>query len=234
MPTTPYIVYGTITDTSNSAVQNVAVVFTDTTTNEYTSTRTDSQGKYAIDLANLTGGWTSGDSVTASVRTKGYIGESTFTISGENKLLNFTVETISFSTLRNKAWMIVYNVLQTGTYAISEDSIFSAMNDQIVATEGYPLVIIEPPKISNNIVTLNRDGFKKKSISFNIMVYHKTAENVKILTDEVENKLDSAWKVFYGAGMRNMEFPEGDYDWYTEGNKKIHIMSVPVTFDVLG
>src|SRR3990167_2759444 len=207
-PITPYLVYGTVKDENSAIVTSVAVTAHDTTTGERTTSVTNSEGKYIIDLANLESGWTSGDSITVSVRTKGYIGETTFTQSGEGgRETNFSVETITFATIRNKSWMILYNTLQAGTYAISEDSIFSAMNDKIVQDEGYPIVIIEPPQVTNSKLTLDRSGIRKRDVSFNIQVYHKTSENAKILADEVENKIDSAWNVFHHAGLTNLEFP---------------------------
>ena len=164
------------------------------------------------------------------VRDGKYVGESTFTLSGQNREVNLTVNFITPETIRDKSWLMLYNHLQTGTYALSEDSIFSAMNDKIIADEGYPLVIIEPPKVENVKQVINRDGIRQKMLSFTIMVYATSAQAVKILADEVENKLDSGWRSLAASGLKNLEFPDGDYDWYTEGSKKVHVYVIPVLF----
>lgn len=233
-PNIPYLVYGIVSDESSVVIASTAVGVKDTNTGEFTFGTTDSDGKYVVDLANLASGYSSGDTILVYVRNHSYYGEITFTLSGVAKEQNLSCISISFATIRNKAWTILYKHLQDSTYAISENSIFSAMNDKIIADEGYPIVIIEPPKVSNVKLTLDRDGIKQREVVFNIQIYHTSAENAKILADEVESKIDTGWKDLFAVGLTHLEFPEGDYDWYTEGSKKIHMYNIPVKFKYLG
>jgi len=141
---------------------------------------------------------------------------------------------VTLATLRDSSWTTVYNHLQTGTYAISTDNIFSAWSDTLVNTRGYPIVIIESPKVTNTKINLNRDNIKQCDVSINIMIYHNTSASVKSLTDEVANMLDTGWRVLNTEGLKNLEFLEGDADVYVEAGKKVHVMNVPVAFRYVG
>lgn len=230
MPVTPYLIYGIVTDTDNNAIEGVYVIANNTTNNAYSvSGKTNSDGYYILDLAEA--GYTAGDSINLKVADGMYFGETTFVLSGEGGIeKNLTVDFISKSTVRNKSWLMLYNHLQTGTYAISEDSIFSAMNDKLIETEGYPLVIIEPPIKGDKKLCMNRDGISEISITFNIQVYHTSSENAKVLTDEVEDKISSGWRNLAATGLKNLEILEGDNDWFTDTGKKIHVFNIPVRF----
>ena len=62
MPKIPYLVYGIVYNSSNSASSGVSVYAKDETTGESTpSVTTNSSGQYIIDLANLNSGYTTGD-----------------------------------------------------------------------------------------------------------------------------------------------------------------------------
>lgn len=235
MAITPYIINGIITDTDGNAIAGAVVVANDITQNTYPTVVTDSNGRYVIDLANG-GAWSVGDSINVYVRDGKYVGETSFTLSGSGGIeKDITVNFITLSTIRDKSWLMLYNLIQTGTYAISTDNIFGAMNDKLISKIGYPVVIIEPPKITNSKLVITREGVKEKLVSFNIMIYNTSAENVKVLADEVENKIDTGWKVLAGSGLKSLEFPEGDSDWFDDGDEgTIHIMNIPVRFRYTG
>ena len=137
---------------------------------------------------------------------------------------------VTLATIRDSSWTAIYNLLQTGTYAISTDNIFSAWSDTLVSDNGYPIVIIESPKTTNTKVNLNRDNLKESIISINIMIYHNTSADVKSLTDEVANMIDTGWKSLNEEGLKNLQFLEGDADVFLEAGKKVHLMNVPLTF----
>ena len=136
---------------------------------------------------------------------------------------------VDLSTLRNDVWELVYNHLQTGSYAISTDNIFSAYPDKPV---DYPMVIIYPPdiKISQLTVGLGPNKMWEATITFHIEVYHTSAANVKSLADEVTNSLLSGEEIFVQNKLYNMEFTDTDYDWWLEGRKKIHMIAIDVAF----
>jgi len=229
MPLQPYILDGTVTDENSIAVASVKVVAHNTTKNNYLSTRTDADGKYLIDLSNAD--YSTGDTIIVKVSDGRYFGEATITVTGsEGQTVNISVNSITGDTVRDKAWIALYNHLQTGTYAISTDTIHSAMSDDLVKSHGYPIVIIEPASTSNVKLMMNRDGIKERPITFNIMVYENTVIKVEQLADEVEASLDNGWRNLAGSGLKNLEILEGDSDWFTEGSKKVHIRSIPVKF----
>jgi len=173
MPSQPYILEGTVIDENSIAVASVKVVAHNTTKNNYLSTRTDADGKYLIDLSNAD--YSTGDTIIVKVSDGRYFGEATITVTGsEGQTVNISVNSITGDTVRDKAWIALYNHLQTGTYAISTDTIHSAMSDDLVKSHGYPIVIIEPASTSNVKLMMNRDGIKERPITFNIMVYENT------------------------------------------------------------
>lgn len=228
MPTIPYIVSGTITDENSAVVGSVQVTCHNTSNGTYAVARTDNLGHYVIDLANT--GYTVGDTIIFYVRDT-YVGETTFVIAGEGKTQDLSVTRITAATIRVKSWKVVYDLLQTGTYAISTDNIHGAMNDKLISNTGYPMVIITPPKVSNTKMVLNRDGEKNRTVVFNIMVYNTSQANTKSLMDEVQNKMDTGWRVLAGAGLKTMQFIEDDYDYFNEGeDSTIHIYNLPVSF----
>lgn len=231
MPTLPYVISGTVTTASGSVVSGVTVRAE--VNNTYPNAVTDSLGHYVLDLAN--GSYAIGDSVIIKVADGLYFGEATLTVEvGGGKTQNLVLTSITMDTIRDKSWLVLYNHLQTGTYAISTDNIYSAMNDGIVKTIGYPIVVIEPPMVSNTKLMMNRDSIKERSVSFNIMVFANTSESVKTLADEIEASIDNGWRNLSATGLKNMQFPEGDTDWYTDGNKKVHVYNIPVQFRYVG
>lgn len=228
MPSVPYIVSGTITDENDTAVEGVLVTCQNTSNGTYAVGKTDSLGHYVIDLANAS--YTVGDTIIFYVRDT-YVGETTFTISGESKTQDLSVTRITSATIRDKSWLAVYNLLQSGTYAISTDNIKGAMNSKLVTTVGYPIVIVSPPKVTNEKILLNRDGVKERSVSFNIMIYNTSQETAKTLADEVQDSMDRGWRVLAASGLKTMQFAEDDYDYFNEGeNSTIHIYNIPVRF----
>lgn len=236
MPSVPFLVYGTCTDEDSNVVASTLVKAHDVTTGERIETITNSLGQYIFDLANLTSGYTAGDTINIEVWNNGYAGESTnWTLSGEGGIEKniSTCNQVTLGTIRNTVWYAFYKSLQDGTFEISEDSIFSAMNDSLISSEGYPIVIIYPPKISKNGLTLENSQLNC-DINFLIEIYHTSSENVKVLTDEVENKIWTAQKVWDGIGLFNLNMPDSDHDWWTEANKKIHRMSLNVNFTFEG
>lgn len=88
MPTTPYIVSGTVY-TSRGKVPNSTVII-----NSDIKIQTDSQGKYILDLANLTAGYNSGDNFDIESYDEfnnEYI-KSTITVSGVGQTKNLFLD----------------------------------------------------------------------------------------------------------------------------------------------
>ena len=111
MPITPFLVYGAVSDENSNLVSNILVQILDSTLGLRINTLTDNQGKYILDLSNLSSDYSGGDSIVVYVRFNGYVGESSFTVSGEggiNKNIS-VLNQVTFSTFRNRAWKVFTN-----------------------------------------------------------------------------------------------------------------------------
>mgnify|MGYP001558844918 CR=1 FL=1 len=135
---------------------------------------------------------------------------------------------VARATIRTDVWDKVYTYLQT-TNPISTNNIFSAWNDNLVRDNSYPIVVIEPPLISFDKFSLN-GRFTSHDIKIAIEIYQNTAETIKSLTDEVTAKLLEGRETFAGDGLTNLTIEEGDYDTWRDGNKKVHRMTITVSF----
>jgi len=134
----------------------------------------------------------------------------------------------SLNTIRTNSWTAIYTYLQT-TNPISTNNIYSSMNSKLVATVGYPLVIIFPPEVSFNKLTAN-GRYLECPISFLIEVYYDHAGSAKTLADNVTAKLIAGRSTFAGERMMNMNIESAGTDTWADGEKKIHRIAMNVTF----
>ncbi len=232
-PRIPFLVSGTVLDGDSAAVTSQQLrVINSSEGSSFIVVTTDSSGRYVADLANL--GYSDGDTIIIRSTGGGYIGENSFTLSGEGgTTLDITVRFFGNATIRHQAWLTLRNHLKTGTYAISTSNIYSSMNDKLVKTVGYPFVIIEPPKVDNTSLTINEGDARRRTISFMIRVYHTSSKEMKILQDEIEDKITTGEVVLTRNRLRKAVFPEGDYEFYTDGDQTIHVGLVPVIFKLI-
>jgi len=136
---------------------------------------------------------------------------------------------VNLSTLSTDVWQVLYDHLQTSTYAISTDNIYSAYPDTGSIT--YPMVIIYPPIINLKEITTGggSQSIKECSIVYNIEIYHTSAKNLKSLIDEIINSIKNGKENFSSNGIKNINFTDSDYDWWIETGKKIHMFSLTYT-----
>ncbi len=114
---------------------------------------------------------------------------------------------LSFSTVRTNAYTELYNLLQTGTYAISTNNIHPSYNNKQVIKEGYPQLIIYEPEIATTRLGLAPvTALHTFDIRFVIEVIHNSAANAKTIADEVINKILSGRVVLSAAGIREINF----------------------------
>lgn len=132
---------------------------------------------------------------------------------------------VTQSSLLDDSWKILFDHLQTGTYAIATNNIYSAFPDTINIT--YPVVVIEPPRVSSRIVGMN-GSIRHNDVVLNVSVYHNSAENLKTLADDVIHQVINGRSVLHTAGLFNVEIGDTDYDWWREGQKKVHVCNIPV------
>jgi len=136
---------------------------------------------------------------------------------------------VTKATIRTSTWDTLYNHLQTGTYALTTNNIFSAWNSTLASDKGYPLVIIDPPIVPFKKESANGQ-YTNSEIVFNIEIYHTSAESVKVLADSVTNSLLSGKSVFEAQRMMNINIEGGSNNAWEEGKKKIHVIDFSVTF----
>jgi len=137
---------------------------------------------------------------------------------------------VTLATIRNSSWQAIYNLLQTGDYAISTDQIYSAMNDGLVSSKTLPIIVIGKPLVRITKKTLNLDGIKEASVNFTIRIFHNTAKQAEVLADEVSNSFLTGWRTLSGNGLKNMDFQDSDTDSYHEKSKKIHVQILNLEF----
>jgi hypothetical protein len=131
------------------------------------------------------------------------------------------------------AWLIMYNLLQTGTYELSTDNILSAWNDVLIEDIGLPIVIIYPPLMSTDLRSIN-GTLLIHNTNFTIEIYHKTSRDCKALKDEVVTKIINGYSVLAAEGLKRSKdewFNTADYDaWLTGENHRVHRYTIEVNF----
>ena len=135
---------------------------------------------------------------------------------------------VSKSTLTTDTWDVLYTYLQT-TNAISTNNIFSAYNSTLAVTKGYPLVIIHPPVANISKLTVGGQLIQSE-VSVEFALYHTSSQNLKVLKDNVTDKLMDGRATFAGEGLKRMDIEDGGFDNWSEGKKKRHVYEFTVTF----
>jgi hypothetical protein len=136
---------------------------------------------------------------------------------------------VARATALTDAWDAVRTVL-TSSSGIGTTNIFSSSNSQLAKDKGYPIVIIGPPSVSFDKVVLN-GAITSSKIVVNLEVYHTSAQTLKSLVDTINSKLLTNRATFSGYGMKNMSMEGGSYDFWEDGDKKIHRMEYAISFD---
>jgi|TARA_R100000093_G_scaffold31620_1_gene17164 hypothetical protein len=136
--------------------------------------------------------------------------------------------TISKDTLTTDIWDTIYTYIQT-TNAISTNNIFSAWNSTLAKSKGYPLVIMFPPLagIGRRNIT---GSFVESDVTVPFDIYHNSAQNLKVLLDDLKSKLMAGTATFGSDGLKRMTISGGDFDTWEVGKKKIHRTSLEVSF----
>ena len=75
MPSEPYLISGTITNSNGSAGSSLSVTLTNETTGKTLTETTDSNGHYIFDLNNLSTGYSDGDIINVVVEGSGTNGK---------------------------------------------------------------------------------------------------------------------------------------------------------------
>ena len=125
MPQTPFLINGTIYNSSNNPVSNASIEFSSLDGTK--STTSNSSGQYLFDLAEI--GYSSGETISYtsfdSFRNEKYVGS--FIVTGENKSLNVNLsvrENYDIGSLPNRN-SIIHNI---GGKPVSKDNPFPIIN----------------------------------------------------------------------------------------------------------
>jgi len=135
--------------------------------------------------------------------------------------------------LTTDIWKSVYDVLQTGTYAISTDNIYSAYNDELIKDVGYPVVIIRVPNVTMEKQTITGKKIQAE-ITVVIDVYHNSSKNMKVIVDEIMYAFKNARTEFVADNLYRVNVDTTDSDFWTDGMKTIHIYTISVTMRYVG
>ena len=143
----------------------------------------------------------------------------------------------SLSSLRTNSWDAVYTYITTKdatpAVPISTTHVHSTMNSKLVGAENYPQVAINTPTLEVMKVTV--DGRTvQANIFFFIEIYTTSAQTVKSLADEVMQRMLDGRSYFMGERMCNMTFEGDDYSTWDDGDKKIHRISMNISFRFIG
>jgi len=137
---------------------------------------------------------------------------------------------VDINSIRTDSWDAVYNLLQTGTHAITTNNIFSSWNSQLIKDKGHPMVIIKPSKVDIQKLTVKGNTLRCP-VELPIEVYHNNSKNCKAVADEVTAKLIAGRIVLTQSGLYGMEIESVDEDSWQDGKtRKEHFISFNATF----
>jgi len=135
---------------------------------------------------------------------------------------------VDISTIRTDVWDTLYTYMKT-TNPISTSNVYSALNSRLVDDVGYPFVVINPPSVAIAKETIG-GSYLSCDVAMMIEIYHTSSASVKSLTDDVTNTLLEGRDTFAGNRLVSMEIDEGDYDFWDEGNSRVHKITFNVSF----
>ena len=103
-PQLPYILNGIVYDSEGNSLNNVGITILNESSDAELTTTTNGSGQYAIDLANFSGGYLSGDKITVGITDTPVFEHWTSIDAGKNWLQveNNTETTIVYNTSRFK------------------------------------------------------------------------------------------------------------------------------------
>ena len=128
--------------------------------------------------------------------------------------------TVALATIRTDVYTTIYNHLQTGTYAITSNNIYPSYNDLQLAQNGYPQIIISPITISEDTISMGDNSLYNAKVNVMISIWHNSAANVRVVADEVHNKLRTGRSVLNFVGLKDITYDNDDFESIPYGQKK--------------
>ncbi len=131
----PYQVYGTVTLSDGSHPSGVKVVVRNDRTIQNITTTTDGSGKYLVDIANLTSGYSIGDSITVIVRDGLEEGSDSFTILSTESTQEVDITTSEILDSSDVAYCTITEVYNELDGKTSSDISANRIRDYILRAE---------------------------------------------------------------------------------------------------
>ena len=150
--------------------------------------------------------------------------------------------TLTLATVRTNAYTELYNLLQTGSFAITTSNIHPSYNNNQTIKENYPQVIVNEPLTSFERKTMGGSGTSTTKlynvpIRIKIDIYHNSAANAKTVADEVCNSIITGRETLRQKCLYNIDFDSDDINVveYAQ-HKSIHqySLNLSATFMVTG
>lgn len=140
-------------------------------------------------------------------------------------------------TIRTDLYTKFYNLLQTGTYALSTNNIHPHFNRLQLLQERYPQVIVTAPKVALEKVTFGRGANTKYVANFVVMIeaYHSSSANAKTIADEITQKIIIGESALNADNIKGIQVDSDDLD-VTDHSAvdSTHMYTITVTGRVLG
>lgn len=158
MPTIPYLVSGTVSNSNGNLLSNALIYFYSASGSS--NTTTNSKGQYTIDLASI--GYTNGETIRYAAydqfENEKYSG--TFAITGGSKTINISLSIIKDAVVvRSNRDTQIYNI---GGKPVSQDNPFPIINQNL--PENYDSVWVitrEDFQPDTETITLNGSTYKR-------------------------------------------------------------------------
>lgn len=93
----------------------------------------------------------------------------------------------------------------------------------------YPIVVINGPNVGSKGITFQKN-FREGEVNFSVDVFHISNADCKLFADYVINALTNPTSIstLSSNGLSAIEITGTDKDMFTDGQKKVHVISISV------
>ncbi len=190
----PFVVSGTVTDSSDNVVKSTTIVVRNDNTNETINATTNTSGQYIVDLANLASGYLETDSITIYCVYASEYAESSFLVSDDTHEVNLTLVAIEDSEL------IYYCTVQDVWDELDEKTASNISAHRIVK-----LIQRAESEIEEQTAKVFRTvTFTDEIFDYNQYTTYKSAEQLRYV-----NTIDrhDYWNVYYNDTIKLHDLP---------------------------
>lgn len=138
---------------------------------------------------------------------------------------------MAIGTILNDAYTAMYNLLSSNLNASYQSNVHPAYNDQQLAQEGYPQIIVEVDK-KGSLEGFGGKG-KRADVLFTVTIYSDSALGSRTVADDVYNVVTSNLSTLQSSGFYALQgdFHDESRDrLFAGGRKFIHIYEQSFSF----